>query len=234
MVMGGALALYLATTLIVASITNSAVMGALWANATVFVAGLIWIRSRVTSQGPPVRSSSTTNPTIWLLIFAAVPATWFVAQTTAALLYSYVGSPSFDTQVQAITETPASLTLLLVLMFAPVGEEMLMRGLLYAELRNHVAPIWAALFSALIFALLHMNLVQIVLTLPLGLLLAAIYERTKNLVSVIVAHALFNALSVTMPASVITSLTSLPFVIAGLALFGLLLAQLYGKKTDFS
>ena len=87
-----------------------------------------------------------------------------------------------------------AVSLLGSLVFAPVFEELIFRGLLYGTLRVRLAWPLAALGSALVFALAHgygvAGFVSVFLS---GLLWAWSYERTSSLLPAMAAHAVNNA-----------------------------------------
>jgi len=82
---------------------------------------------------------------------------------------------------------------------APVTEEYVVRGLMLAGMLRRYSPRKALLWSALIFALLHMNPYQFVPTFLAGLFLGALFIETRSLWACIVGHALFNAHVVAVP-----------------------------------
>lgn len=230
-VLAGSLVLYVSTALTATLLSGSAVVGALASNAAAFAAGLFWLRTQTRREGP--NGSSVDRGVLgrgrrfWALTAAAWALCWLVGQAASVWLYSLVGSAEFDQHTAAKSSAPAPLALLLVLVLAPMGEEMLMRGVAYTRLRRHLPPLAAAVLTSAVFSLLHLNLVQIVATLPLGLLLAAVYEQTGRLAPVIGLHAVFNLLSVIVPVAVVSSLSSLTFVLLGGSGLALLLVQLY-------
>jgi len=69
------------------------------------------------------------------------------------------------------------------------------RGILYPVIKQAGYPRLAWWGTALLFALVHLNLVTFVPLLVLALLLTELYERTGNLLAPITAHLLFNALN---------------------------------------
>jgi membrane protease YdiL (CAAX protease family) len=93
---------------------------------------------------------------------------------------------------------PSSLTaisLIEYVAFAPVFEELVFRGLLFAILRRKFRFLPAALMSASIFAIAHgYGLVGFISVLWSGLLWAWIYQKTGSLLPGILAHALNNLL----------------------------------------
>jgi membrane protease YdiL (CAAX protease family) len=74
-------------------------------------------------------------------------------------------------------------------------EEIICRGVMLGahSLRSLRAGV---IISAVVFGVLHMNFNQIAYALFLGLLFALVVEATGSLLSVMLAHALFNAVSV--------------------------------------
>lgn len=78
---------------------------------------------------------------------------------------------------------------------APVIEELLFRGLLLAALHHRFGIRGAVLGSTLLFALIHLQPVQILAALPLGLMLGAYVARGGSLYVTAAAHILGNGFS---------------------------------------
>ncbi|HEY8001093.1 MAG TPA: CPBP family intramembrane glutamic endopeptidase [Solirubrobacterales bacterium] len=89
----------------------------------------------------------------------------------------------------------------LIVFIVPVCEELFFRGFFFAGMRSKL-PFWAAaLISALLFGAVHLgdaNLVAALQLTTLGLVLAAVYERTDSLWSNIAIHAFNNAIAFTL------------------------------------
>lgn len=75
---------------------------------------------------------------------------------------------------------------------APVAEELFFRGVIYRFLKNHLNIKTSMIISGFIFAGIHMHLSVFVPLFVLGFLLAKTYEKSGNLWSCILFHALFN------------------------------------------
>lgn len=229
LVIAGALVLYATSGAVAAQLTGSAVAGALVSNAVIFAAGLFLLRPVHHRAGAPQRiRRPDTVPGFWRLAVPGLLLCWLAGQAASLWLYGLLGSPNFDGHTAAKSQAPVLLTLLLVLVLAPMGEEMLMRGLVYSQLRRHTGILTAALLTTGVFSLLHLNLVQIAVTLPLGILLALVYEQTGRLSAVIALHAVFNLLSTAVPAAAVAWSASPAFVLAGWAAAGWVLFRLYG------
>ena len=63
-------------------------------------------------------------------------------------------------------------------MLVPLAEELMFRGFIYTRIRKRIPTGAAIFFSALLFALFHGNVIQMVFAFPLALILAWLYERS--------------------------------------------------------
>jgi membrane protease YdiL (CAAX protease family) len=84
-----------------------------------------------------------------------------------------------------------------VVVFVPLAEELLFRVLLQGFIQSQMAPWIAIVFSATIFCLVHRP-TDILPLVPLALILGYIYYRRRSYLAVVVAHALFNAVNITL------------------------------------
>lgn len=75
---------------------------------------------------------------------------------------------------------------------APLCEEMIFRGFLYASLRTRLGIFPAVLLSALIFAGIHFDKGGALMLCALGPVLALAFEKTRSLVPSMIAHGLWN------------------------------------------
>ena len=133
--------------------------------------------------------------------YMAIPIIVIVVNLSATLIALWVKQTlNYQSPAQQLTETtPAVAIAIMSLIIAPIGEEALMRGFLYPLLRTRFSAASTIAITTLLFALLHGNLIQIILTIPLGIALGYLYERTQNLTACISAHMLFNAIALVLP-----------------------------------
>lgn len=76
---------------------------------------------------------------------------------------------------------------------APIFEEILFRGFLMASLTRYL-PAWGAIVvSSLIFALAHLSLSEVLPLTALGIMLGLVYMRTRNLLTSMLLHSLWNS-----------------------------------------
>lgn len=78
----------------------------------------------------------------------------------------------------------------------PVSEELVFRGLLFRRLRERGTFLQSAFYSAVVFGLMHMNMIQMLYGFILGMMLAYMYEKYGSVKAPILAHMTMNLLSV--------------------------------------
>jgi len=78
-------------------------------------------------------------------------------------------------------------------LWAPIYEELIFRGVLYLGLRQYCSPVVAAILSASVFSFLHFySVIGFIEILWGGLLYALAFEYSRSLLPAIGAHMLFN------------------------------------------
>ncbi|MCR5537720.1 MAG: CPBP family intramembrane metalloprotease [Lachnospiraceae bacterium] len=96
----------------------------------------------------------------------------------------------------------------------PIVEELIYRGLAFRRMRDSISFVPAALITALLFALVHGNIVQGLYAFGTGILLAYVYERSGSLAAPILLHMTANICSV-----LFTEITSLQNLFVNRAFF---------------
>lgn len=84
--------------------------------------------------------------------------------------------------------------ILRVVVLAPVVEELIFRGVIFSGFQRIYPSFLAIFFSALLFALFHLNPWQLLPTFLLGLLLGYVRLRSGSLLAAILTHALHNGM----------------------------------------
>ena len=150
------------------------------------------IRTRVGKNGP------------FKLVLAGV-ATWFVA-VPLVLLATFIGAKLFGSQgstnpiIALVMEAARSGNWLSTIVFyltlgvlAPLCEETLFRGFLYANLRRKLGVFPSVLISAGLFAACHLDVGAFLPLFTLGSLFALVFEKQKSILPSMVAHGLWNS-----------------------------------------
>jgi membrane protease YdiL (CAAX protease family) len=124
----------------------------------------------------------------------------FLAAGGAGLLFGVAGPlmnlipmieffrPLFE---DSFAQTGVSSFLMLVIA-APVLEEIIFRGVMLDGLLRRTTPLKAIVLSSFLFGLVHMNPWQFVVGFLVGVFAGWVYLKTRNLVAVIVIHAGIN------------------------------------------
>lgn len=102
--------------------------------------------------------------------------------------------------VQLMKET-SDVGILLAIAFvaiviAPVAEEVIFRGYLYPVAKRYSDGWFAALFTGVLFGVIHFYVMGLPLLAVMGVVLVILYERTGSLWVPIACHGLFNAIQV--------------------------------------
>lgn len=81
---------------------------------------------------------------------------------------------------------------------APISEELYFRGFLYRAFKKHFNILFSIIFTSLIFAGLHFDLLRFIPLFVAAMWLNYIYEKYGNIYINIIAHAFWNAFMTTI------------------------------------
>lgn len=99
---------------------------------------------------------------------------------------------AYSENMETLVSGSLIVNFLSTVVFAPLAEEVVFRGLVYTRLRR-AFPKWASVVLAgIIFGLVHGNLIQILYAAPLGMLLCLVYEKYRSIWGSLALHAGFN------------------------------------------
>jgi membrane protease YdiL (CAAX protease family) len=128
----------------------------------------------------------------------------FSAVIISSLLVERISSVPGELQpfAQLVIQTDSLPQLLLLFLLgvilAPLGEELYFRGFLYPAIRAHFGTYVAILFSAVVFGLLHFDLLRFIPLAVGGAGLAWLYEKTNSLYVPMIAHGFWNFVMLTL------------------------------------
>ena len=145
--------------------------------------------------------------TIWFLSFPLVIS---VSHFMEAVVYMIFPKPNLADQtaikyLQQSQDHPVFLllSLITILIFAPIIEELLFRGFLQTWLKKYLKRKTAIILASLAFAFFHFNPLQQQGNIPListlfclSCILGFLYERQRSLLSPITLHAVFNMVNI--------------------------------------
>ncbi len=105
-------------------------------------------------------------------------------------------SEGYEQTADAIYTQELWMQYLVAAVLIPCMEELLFRGLIFRRMRTYSIFSLAALVSAVLFGMYHMNLLQFLYATCLGLLLAYVYEQFRTILAPILLHASANGFSI--------------------------------------
>jgi membrane protease YdiL (CAAX protease family) len=131
------------------------------------------------------------------LIYARIIPVFILAVIVTLFIFqefNLKSQPQEITNILVETQNPLVLILLSlsIIVFAPIFEELLFRGILFRAFRNKFSFVFSAVLSGIIFSLAHSNYFSFLPIFTLGFVFAYIYEKTKNLKIPILLHSLHN------------------------------------------
>ncbi len=138
----------------------------------------------------PIRSGKVTFPNICRYVFYAL-----MISPIANLIASIAGLIFTDSTLQSISEIPLWLSIVYVSILGPIGEEMLFRGTAAYGYSRRNGKVAAAVISALMFGLFHMNFLQASYAFVLGLIFAFVALNENSILPVIMMHIANNSIS---------------------------------------
>jgi membrane protease YdiL (CAAX protease family) len=125
---------------------------------------------------------------------------WMAAAIVAYLIFAaaYVaifGEPEQEDIAEGFGAVPVQV--LLIVVAAPISEEVCFRGMLFGGLRERMNKWWAALIAGAIFGLLHAltGLSAVPPLMAFGFILCLLYEETGSIVPGILLHMLNNSVA---------------------------------------
>lgn len=100
---------------------------------------------------------------------------------------------SVEQSVMACDRVAMALYVIVVSVCAPVWEEIVFRGFLLPSLTKYM-PVWCAiLLSSVVFALAHFNVQRMLPLIFLGIVMGAVFARSRNLIPSMLLHSLWNS-----------------------------------------
>ena len=152
---------------------------------SITLAGILCYRRARGGSGPWARFSARgLNPALLLWAFVLMFAVGVVLEPLLRLM------PELSLEVGR-----GFWTILSLVIFAPIFEELICRGVVLGSLRGKFGVTTAWLVSSLFFGVLHGQPVQVINATVIGLVLGYVYLATDSLWSVMILHALNNAVA---------------------------------------
>lgn len=127
--------------------------------------------------------------------------------------------PSYNEVVnQLATSRGSALQLIITIALIPIYEEIFYRGIIFEYLRKNFNIIVAIVVQALVFGVMHLNLVQGIYTFILGIVLALIYMYSESILGNITVHIIFNLLGILIIPKLLINFPSMSIVLLIIAI----------------
>ena len=129
----------------------------------------------------------------------SLPMTWLLANLASHAMKQVHVEPVSQQVVQAVQSSvdwnERIIFGAVIILLAPVVEELVFRGILYPVIKQRGFPRLALWGTSFLFALIHANASTFFPLTSLAVILVLLYEATDNLLAPILTHSLFNAVN---------------------------------------
>lgn len=119
-----------------------------------------------------------------------------------------------------------------VVIFAPLLEEILFRGLIFGKAKEHLSLRTAIIIQAVAFSLVHGNVIQGIYAFFLGIIFALIYEKTETLLIPIIMHMTHNLINLVLAAVIPESLSQNLIIILAIGIIPIPLLIILLRKME--
>lgn len=128
------------------------------------------------------------------LLFGGLALHAFALLIAAAVFTLFPSSaPWFEFLMDSVTSGSTLLSSLYVILIGPIVEEVLLRGILFRKLEKAFPMIPCIILSGVFFGIMHLNLVQGLYAIPIGIFLGYLTYKTKSVIPAIIVHILNNS-----------------------------------------
>ncbi len=135
---------------------------------------------------------STVSMKQWILL---IPLAAFISASGNLLLNIgdfASGSESFTNASEILNAGSVLVQVIAIGFICPICEELVLRGLVYMRMRQYLNVNLAIIFSALLFALIHGNMIQGIYAFILGVIFAWFYEKYGSIMAPVLMHVTGN------------------------------------------
>lgn len=164
-----------------------------------FIPGFIYIYFRPkdyseTKNKFPINSKNFGKHGIAIALILTTPLVLAFNLVTEPL-YSWMKMPQFIKEIFENMNQTGFVGFISVVIFAPLLEELFLRGIVLRGLLVHYSPTKAIIWSAIIFGFMHLNPWQAIPAILVGILMGWIYYKTGSLIMTIFIHFINNGFS---------------------------------------
>lgn len=174
------------TNLLVASTAVYGIVVLLWYK-------LAYVKKYTAEKREAFKENVLKGKVLISLVIVAVGCYCFdILVATVVSIISPEALEAFNSLMDSALGGDELMAFLAVVILAPIAEELLFRGIIFRMLVKHWSEIAAVIVSALLFGIFHMNLMQAIYVLPIGLLLGYTAYKCKSVLPCILIHMINN------------------------------------------
>ncbi|GAA0124033.1 MAG: CPBP family intramembrane metalloprotease [Clostridium argentinense] len=144
------------------------------------------------------------NITMKSITFIGIISICYSIISTCFVGFSYKLFPVYNTIVNSPSYNGNIVSLISGIIFIPIFEEILFRGIIFNELRDNLSLITSILIQGIIFAIMHGNIIQVIYTFPLAIMLALVYIWTNSIWASILLHIFFNFIGMVITPNIVS------------------------------
>ena len=181
--------IFLFSYVIFASAHISTGLSTLLANVAVAVSGIVYMKS--TNLVRYSMSPKAIGIGGYFGIFTLLAFIWLFSQITSYYL-SVLFDPDVYKTYSNVAQENIIIYFLLTVVFAPIGEEIMMRGVVFGVLQKAYPVYVAYIVSSIAFGVVHGTAAHIVVGSMCGLFFSFVYQYTGNIVASIFVHMVYN------------------------------------------
>lgn len=138
--------------------------------------------------------------TIIFLVFLTIGTHFFVCLVGDLVGHLISGSQEWLSEIMGLAIGDHDIAGYLTgMLFAPVAEELAFRGVMLKKLKGGFGFIGCAVISTLMFGIMHLNPMQSIYVLPMGMMFAFVAYKYDSVIPAIIAHILNNCLGIILP-----------------------------------
>ena len=126
-----------------------------------------------------------------------IPVIFLLSIITKLILFEYK-EQKVVLDLKEGTFNELYISFFIICIIVPIFEEIVFRGFFYKAIKRFVPYVLSSIIVALIFALIHNNILSFTILFVVSLLFTWIYERTSSIIYPILAHSAFNLMMLTL------------------------------------
>lgn len=208
------------------------------ATVVCFVVVFIWYMCGYYKKNKAIRTSGEAPKFFTLRNIAFVVTASVVIFAITVVLQRLLESSAtntaefLDSALNSIVGGNGYFGFIFAIFVAPLAEELLVRGVIVGKLSKAYGIIGTAIISAILFGFLHLNIIQGIYVLPMGIFWGWLAYKYKSVVPSMICHILNNFLG-TIGYALITN-TAARIIIVGVCLAAVVLLVVTGRKNTVS